>query len=142
MPVQRQQQQQRNMVMMPAQCGQGCQHNTGKDTNAASARPSEAKSLWNNTRYSNEAMGEDDDHNNDATHMDASRLCLGWADASLQCWGRCQCNEGKEASATLVTMPVLCRQRQQRDACKDTSATRARTPAQCRQNRQRKIGRT
>ncbi len=38
---------------------------------------------WNNARYGNEAMGKNDDHDNDATHMDVSRLRLGWADASL-----------------------------------------------------------
>jgi hypothetical protein len=79
--------------MTPAQCGQGCQHNTGKDTNAASAGPTEAKSPWNNARYGNEATGKDSAHHNDATNMDALRLCLGWADAILQCWGRCQRNE-------------------------------------------------
>ncbi len=94
------------LVMMLAQCGQGCQHNASKDTNAASARPSEAKSPWNDARYGNEATGEDDDHDNDAMHTDVSRLCLGWADASLQCWGQCQRDEGKEASTTLVTTPA------------------------------------
>ncbi len=62
-------------------------------------------------RYGNEATGKDDDHDNNATHTDVSRLCFGWADANLQCWGQCQRNEGKEASATLVTMPAQCWQR-------------------------------
>jgi hypothetical protein len=75
-------------------------------------------------------------------HTDVLRLCLSWADASLQCWGQCQHNEGKEASAMLVTTLVQCRQRQQRNACKDASATRARTPAQRWQNHQCKICRT
>jgi hypothetical protein len=35
------------LVMTLAQCGQGCQHDASKDTNAASAGPSEAKSPWN-----------------------------------------------------------------------------------------------
>jgi hypothetical protein len=48
------------LVMMPAQCGQGRQHNAGKDTNAASAGPAEAKSPWNDTRYGNEAKGKDE----------------------------------------------------------------------------------
>ncbi len=73
--------------MTPVQCGQGRQHNAGKDTNAASAGPAEAKSLWNNARYSNEATDEDD-HNNDATNTDVLQLCLGWAD-----WGRFQRDE-------------------------------------------------
>ncbi len=128
------------LVMMLAQCGQGPKHNASKDTNAASAGPSEAKSLQNNARYSNEATGKDNDHDNNATHMDVLQLCLGWADASLRCWGGCQHNEGKEASAMLVTTPAQ-RRHQQRNACKDASVTRARTPAQHRQNHQRKIGR-
>jgi hypothetical protein len=60
------------LVMMPAQCGQGRQHNVGKGTNAASAGPSEAKSPWNNARYGNEATGKDNDHDNNATHTDVS----------------------------------------------------------------------
>ncbi len=115
------------------QCDQGLQHNASKDTNAASAGPSEAKSPWNNARYGNEAMGKDDDYDNNATHTDMSQLCLGWADASLQCWGQCQCDEGKEANATLVTMPAHCRQRRQRNACKDASVMPVMTPAQRRQ---------
>ncbi len=58
------------LVMMPAQCGQGRQHNVDKNTNAASAGPSEAKSPRNNARYGNEATGKDDDNDNDAMHMD------------------------------------------------------------------------
>ncbi len=116
--------------MTPAQCSQGHQHNASKDTNIASAGPSEAKSPWNNARYGNEATGKDDDHDNNAMHMDVLRLCLGCADASLQCWGQCQRDEGKEASATLVTTPAQRWQRQQHDVCKDASATWARTPAQ------------
>jgi hypothetical protein len=115
-----------------AMCGQGRQHNAGKDTNSASAGPTEAMSPWNNARYSNEATGKDNDHDNNATLTDVSRLCLGWADASLQCWGQCQRNEGKEASATLVTTPVQRRQTRagcvhghQRDAGKDACATPA-----------------
>ena len=130
------------LVMTPAQCGQGHQHSTGKDTNTASAGPSKNKSLWNDARYGDEATGKDDDHDNDAMHTDVLQKCLGWADASLQCWGQCQRDEGEEASATLMTTPAQRRQRRQRDACKDASAMRARTPAQCRQNHQRKIGRT
>ncbi len=60
------------LVMTPVQCGQGRQHNAGKDTNAASAGPSEAKSPWSNARYGNEATGKDDDHDNNATQTDAS----------------------------------------------------------------------
>jgi hypothetical protein len=60
------------LVMTPAQCGQGRQHNAGKDTNAASAGPSEAKSPENGARYGNEATGKDDDHDNDAMHTDVS----------------------------------------------------------------------
>jgi hypothetical protein len=75
------------LVMMQAQCGQGCQHIAGKDTNAASTGPLKAKLPWNNARYGNEAMGKDDDHDNNAMHTDMLQLCLGWADASLQCWG-------------------------------------------------------
>ncbi len=93
-------------------------------------------------RYGDEATGKDNDHDNNATHTDVLRLYLGWADANLQCWGQCQRNEGKKASATLVTTPAQRRQRQQHNACKDASATQARTPAQRRQNHQRKIGRT
>ncbi len=80
--------------MTPVQCGQGRQHNAGKDTNAASAGPAEAKSLWNNARYSNEATGKDD-HDNDAMNTDVSQLCLGWADVffSLHFWGKFQRNE-------------------------------------------------
>jgi hypothetical protein len=121
------------LVMTPVQCGQGCQHNTGKDTNAASARPPEAKSPRNNARYGDEATGKDDDHNNTTTHTDVLQLCLGWADASLQCWGQCQHDEGKEASATLVTMPVQ---------CDINSAMLARTPARRRQGRLRNAGKT
>jgi hypothetical protein len=65
------------LVMIPAQCGQGRQHNASKDTNAASAGPSEAKSPWNGARYGNEAMGKDNDHDNNATHTDVSQLSLG-----------------------------------------------------------------
>jgi hypothetical protein len=75
-------------------------------------------------------MGKDNDHNNNAMHTDVSRLCLGWADASLRCWGQCQQDEGKEANATLVTTPAQRRKRQQRNACKDASVTRAMTHAQ------------
>jgi hypothetical protein len=121
------------LVITPVQCGQRCQHNAGKDTNAASAGPSEAKSPWNNARYGDEATGKDNDHDINATHTDVSRLCLGWADASLRCWGRCQRNEGKEANATLVTTPAQRRKRPQRDACMDASTTWVMTPAQCRQ---------
>jgi hypothetical protein len=121
------------LVMTPAQCGQGRQHNAGKDTNAASAWPFEDKSPWNDGRYGNEARGKDNDHDNDATHTDVSRLCLGWADASLRCWGWCQRNEGKEANATLVTMSAQRWKRWQHNACKDASAMQAMTPAQCRQ---------
>ncbi len=116
--------------MMLAQCGQGCQHNASKDTNATSAGPSEAKSPWNNARYGNETTGKDDDYNNNATHIDVLRLCLCWADISLQCWGQCQHNEGKEANATLVTTPAQHQKRQQHNACKDASAMRVMTPAQ------------
>jgi hypothetical protein len=73
--------------MTPVQFSKGHQHNAGKDTNAASAGPAEAKSLWNNARYSNEATGEDD-HNNDAKNTEVSQLCLGWAD-----WGQFQRDE-------------------------------------------------
>jgi hypothetical protein len=127
------------LVMTPVQYGQGRQHNAGKDTNAASDGPSEAKSPWSNARYSNEATGKDDDHDNATMHMDVSRLCLGWAYASLRCWGQCQRNEGKEVSATLVTMPAQC-WHWQRNACKEASVTQARTPAQLWQSHQRKIG--
>jgi hypothetical protein len=71
------------LAMTTAQCGQGCQHNAGKDTNAALAGPLKAKLPWNNTGYGNKAMGEEDDHNNDATYADVLQLCRGWADASL-----------------------------------------------------------
>jgi hypothetical protein len=57
-------------VIMPVQCGQGRQHNAGKDTNAASTGPAEAKSPWNDTRYGDEAKGKGDDHDNDAMHTD------------------------------------------------------------------------
>jgi hypothetical protein len=130
------------LVMMPAQRSQGRQHKASKDTNAPSAVPSEAKTPWNDARYGYETMGKEDAHDNDATHTDELELCLGWADASLQCWGQCQSNEGKEASATLVTMPAQHQQRQQCDACMDASTTWARTPAQRRQNHQCKIGQT
>jgi hypothetical protein len=122
--------------MTPAQCGQGCQHNAGKDANAVSAGPSKAKSPWNNAGYGNEATGKDDDHDDDPMHTDVLRLHCRWADASLQCCGQCQCNEGKKASATWAMTPAQCWQRQQRNACKDARATWAMTPAQRRQNRQ------
>jgi hypothetical protein len=99
------------LVMTLAQCGQGCQHNASKDTNATFAGPSEAKSPWNNAKYGNEIMDKDNDHNNDTTHTNVSRLCLCWADASLQCWGQCQRDEGKEANATLTTTPTQCQKR-------------------------------
>jgi hypothetical protein len=61
--------------------------------------------------------------------------CVLVADASLRCWGRCQRNEGKEASAMLVTTPAQCRKKQQRTACKDAvgedaCAPPAKSPAQ------------
>jgi hypothetical protein len=56
------------LAMTPAQCGQERQHNAGKDANAASAGPSKAKSPWNDTGYSNETTGKDDDHDINATH--------------------------------------------------------------------------
>jgi hypothetical protein len=104
------------LTMTPAQCGQGCQYNASKNANAALAGPSKAKSPWNNARYGNEATGKDDDHDNDATHMDVSGLRCGWADASLRCWGQFQCNEGKEASGTWTTMPAQRWQQQQGNA--------------------------
>ncbi len=58
------------LVMTPVQCGQGRQHNASKYTNAASARPSEAKSPWNNAKYGYEATSKDDDHDNKAKHTD------------------------------------------------------------------------
>jgi hypothetical protein len=125
------------LAMTPAQCGRGHQHNAGKNTNTASAGPSKAKSPWNDAAYGNEAPGKDDDHDNNAMHTDVLQLRRGWADASLRCWGQCQCNEGKEASMTWATTPAQRWRQQQRNACEDASATWASTPAQCRQNRQR-----
>jgi hypothetical protein len=109
------------------QCSQGRKHNAGKETNTASAGPSEANGLRNDTRYGNEATGKDDDHDNNATV------------ASLRGWEQCQSYEGKEARATLVTTPVQ-RRHQQCNACKDASATRAMMPVQRQQNHQHKIG--
>jgi hypothetical protein len=64
------------LVMTPAQCGQGCQHNAGKDTNAKSARLSEAKSPWNDARYGNETTGKDNDHDNNAMRTGVATVSL------------------------------------------------------------------
>jgi hypothetical protein len=49
------------LTMMPAQCRQGCQRNTNKDTSAALARPLKAKLLWTDAGYGNEATGDDEE---------------------------------------------------------------------------------
>jgi hypothetical protein len=47
------------LVILPAQCRQGCQRNTNKDTSAASAGPLETKFLGNKAKYGNNATGND-----------------------------------------------------------------------------------
>jgi hypothetical protein len=94
------------------------------------AGPSKAKSPWNIARYSYKATGKEDDHNNNATYPDVSRLHRSWADTSLQCWWHCGCDKGGNASATRVKKPVQHGQRCQRKASNKDSTMLAMTPAQ------------
>jgi hypothetical protein len=74
------------LAMTPVQCRQGCQHNAGKDANTALAGPFKVKLPWNEARYGNEATCNEDEHVNNATYAEVSRLHDGWADVNLQCW--------------------------------------------------------
>jgi len=120
--------------MMPAQCGQGRQHNAGKDANAASAGSSKAKSPWNNAGYDNEATGTDNDHDNNTMHTDVLRLRCGWADTS--------CNAGGDASAMRAKRPAQRGQQRQCNAGNNNNAMLAWMPVQNGQRHQRNAGKT
>jgi hypothetical protein len=47
------------LVIPPARCGQGRQHNANKDTSAALVSPLETKFLGNKAKYGNNATGND-----------------------------------------------------------------------------------
>ncbi len=73
------------------------------------------------------------EHNDNATYTEVSRLHCDGADASLQCLRQCGCNAEDKSSATRAKMPMQHRQWHQRNASEDNSAILVIPPVQCRQ---------
>jgi hypothetical protein len=99
-----------------------------KNAIAALARPSKAKSLWADARYSNKATGNDVEHNNNAlptmcVMTGQMPVCDAGGNAGVPRWQR-QHDIGKDTRTTRGMMPVLRWQRQQRDAGDDASKCR------------------
>jgi hypothetical protein len=128
MPVQHWQHQRCNADNDARAC---CKHSAGKDANAASVGPLKAKLPWNNAGYGDKATDEENDHNNNATYADVSRLRRGWVDASLQFWRQCGGNEGGNASAMRAKTPARGRQQRQCNTGNNDSKNLATMTVQC-----------
>jgi hypothetical protein len=71
------------LMILPAQCGQGCQCNSSKDASAASAGPLKTKWPWNDAGYGDKAMGNKEEHDKDAAYAKVFQLHHDEADACL-----------------------------------------------------------
>ncbi len=100
-----------------------------KNAIAALARPLKAESLWADAGYSNKAMGDDVERNNNALPTTCCNcimtgqmpVCDAGGNVGMPKW-QCQRNMGKDTRTTRGTMPALHRQHQRRDAGDDASA--------------------
>jgi hypothetical protein len=134
-----------------------------KNTIAALARLSKAKLLWAEAGYSNEATGDDNERNNDASLTTCcNSVMIGWVPvydaggntgvprAAMPAWQgqRRPCNKGDDAGATPATTMAQCwhdasacrncvvtRQTQVCNAGSNAKMTRATMPAQQGQKR-------
>jgi hypothetical protein len=77
------------------------------------------------------------EHNDDATYAEVSRLHCDGVEASLQCLQQRGCNAGDESSMTKAKMPIQRWQWRRRNASEDNSAILVIPPARCRQGCQR-----
>jgi hypothetical protein len=95
----------------------------------ALARPSKAELLWADAGYSDEAMGDDVERDNEASPTTCRDcvmtgqmpVCDAGSNTGVPRWQR-QRNMGKDTRTTRGTMLALRRQRQWRDAGNDASA--------------------
>jgi hypothetical protein len=133
-----------NSVTMPAQRRQQGQLDAGNDASAmrartpaqrqknaiaALARPSKAKSLWADAGYSNEAMGDDDERDNDASLATCCDcVMIGWVPV---------CDAGGNAGVPREATPARRGQRRSCDKGNNAGAMLATTMARCWQWRQR-----